>query len=169
MQRLHTMLTPLADRLHRLTLSACSLLLAVALGAELAGVVLRYGFGGGALWLQDLALWCFSALALLAIPVAIGLDAHVRVDLFRERMRPSLRARFDRLAILLLLFPLFGLLAWLTWPQAVAAWRIGETSQQIGGLAGYWLVRFVPAVAGALSLLQGAAHAMRTGDNGGRA
>lgn len=66
MQGPRTFLLSLAGTLHRLTVGACVLLLAVSLGAQLASVVLRYGFDTGSLWLQDLALWSFAALALFA-------------------------------------------------------------------------------------------------------
>lgn len=166
MRRFRSRLNALAGALHRLTVLACVALLAVALAGQGVTVVLRYGFDTGYLWLQDLSLWSFAALAMLAIPVAVALDAHVRVDLLRERMRPERRRRLDLWATILLMFPLFGALAWLAWPQAVAAWRIGEASPQIGGLAGFWLVRFVPVAAALLALVQAAARLGRDGGEG---
>lgn len=158
MQGPRTFLLSFAGTLHRLTVGACFVLLASSLGAQLATVVLRYGFDTGFLWLQDLALWCFSALAILAIPAGIAWDAHVRVDLIREHMAHGARWRIDVLAIILLLGPLFAVLVWLTLPEAVHSLRIGESSPQIGGLPGYWAIRFVPVLAAILALVQGAAR-----------
>ena len=158
----------LAAGLNRLTMLVCAGLLVVSLVAQLATVVLRYGFDAGSLWLQDLALWSISGLLMLAIAFAVGLDAHVRVDLARAAMTPAGRRRLDRIGALVLLVPLFGLIAWLTLPEAVGAWRVGESSPQIGGMPGYWLVRLVPVVAALLALVQGLARLCGAPDNGGR-
>ena len=168
MQRFHAPLQTLAAWLHRLTVLGCAGLLAVSLAAQLVTVILRYGFDTGFLWLQDLALWSFSALLMLAIPAALALDAHVRVDLFRERMSAAGRERLDRLSIPVLLFTLFGVLGWLTLPEAVEAWRIGEASPQIGGLPAFWIIRFVPVIAAVLALIQGAARLFGSNRNGDR-
>jgi TRAP-type mannitol/chloroaromatic compound transport system permease small subunit len=156
-----TFIYDLTDRLHRLTLVLCVGLLAVSLASQLVTVVLRYGFSRGYLWLQDLSLWSFSAMLMLAIPVALALDAHVRVDVLREAMTRKGRDWLDRFAIVFLLAPLFGLIGWLTLPEAVGAWQSGESSPQIGGLAGYWIVRWVPVIAAVLTLIQGAARLAR--------
>ncbi len=143
---------------HRATLAACLLALALAGSAQLASVVLRYGFGLGYLWLNDLAAWSFATLIILSLPVALALDANVRVDILRARQGARGRAAFDRLAIALLLAPLFVLLLWALLPQIAMSWRIGESSGQIGGLPFYFLIRSLPALAAGLMLLQGAAR-----------
>lgn len=143
---------------HRATLAACLLALAAAGSAQLASVALRYGLGLGYLWLNDLAAWSFATLIILSLPVALALDANVRVDLFRAGQGARSKAVLDRLAMALLLLPLFSLLIWSGLPQIAMSWRIGESSGQIGGLPGYFLIRSLPALSAGLMLLQGAAR-----------
>lgn len=83
-------------------------------------------------------------------------------------MSPEARRRVDRLATLFLLVPLFAVLAWLTVPEAVGSFRVGETSPQIGGLPGYWAVRFVPILAAVLALVQGIARVAGPQTDGAR-
>ncbi len=143
--------------IHRWTMAAAMSLLAVSLAAQFAVVVLRYGFDVGYLWLNDLGLWSFAAAAALGVPVAVALDANVRVDLFDASRAPARAAMLDRLAAMLLLV-FFLALFWLALPEAIASFRQGESSPQIGGLGFYWLVRGLLPLIAALSLLQGLAR-----------
>ena len=151
-------LVAIAAGAHRATLAACLFALGLAGAAQLASVALRYGFGLGYLWLNDLAAWSFAALIVLSLPVALAMDANVRVDILRARQGRRSQAIFDRLALVLLLFPLFSLLIWAAAPQILMSWKIGEASAQSGGLPGYFIVRTLPGIAAALMVLQGAAR-----------
>ena len=147
----------LAARAHRATKAICLGLVALLLGAELAIVLLRYALGVGFLELQDLAAYLFAAMVMLALPVALVDDRHVRVDVLRERQGPRARRRVDAAALLLLLLPAFALTLWLVMPEVRYAWEIREGSRETGGLGGVWLVKTVLPVACALMLLQGLA------------
>jgi len=146
-----------ARKLHRIVRALCVALAAGLLGVELAIVLLRYCLGAGFLELQDLAGYLFATLVALGLPVALADDAHVRVDVLRERQGPRLRRRVDAAGILLFLMPAFALTLWLVLPEVRYAWSIREGSRETGGLGGVWLVKSVLPVACALMLVQGMA------------
>jgi TRAP-type mannitol/chloroaromatic compound transport system permease small subunit len=140
------------------TLAACFLLLASLCVSQLSAVFLRYFLGQGYIWLGDVSAWSFAGLAMLSMPVALARDANIRVDILVEESGAKTKNRIDIAAIVLLLFPLFLLLAIGAFPQAVTSWRILESSPQIGGLPGYFLIRTMPVIAACLMLLQGLAR-----------
>lgn len=140
------------------TLTACLALLSILAVSQLSAVFLRYFMGQGFIWLGDVSAWSFAGLAMLSMPVALARDANIRVDVMVEGSGPTARRRVDLAAIVLLLFPMFLLLAVGALPQALTSWRILEASPQIGGLPGYFLVRTLPVIAAGLMLLQGLAR-----------
>ena len=133
--------------------------LAVCLAAQTLAVGLRYGFSTGIPWLSDLAAWSFAALVMFAIPVATGLDGHVRIDIFRESQTSRTRLWADRLATCLLLLPMAGIVVITGFPQFVSAFTGGEASLQAGGLPGHWIVRFLPLAGFCLAVVQALASA----------
>ena len=152
------------DGLHRLTRGVCIAALAVIVTGQLAVVILRYGFGIGFLELQDAVAYAFAALVVLGLPVALYDDAHVRVDVFRERQSQRVRARFDLAGLALFLVPVFGLTLWYVWPDIAYSWSIREGSIETGGLPGFFLVKTCLPIACVLMLLQGVARAIRPAD-----
>lgn len=145
-----------ANVLHRFNIAICVLLMLVLFGAQITIVILRYSFGVGFLELQDLAAYSFAMLAVLSVPVALRLDRHVRVDIFRSRQEKTLRRRFDQCAIILMLFPVFALTLYLVLPQVAYSWSIFEGGVETGGLPGYFLIKTALPVMCALMLIQGA-------------
>jgi tripartite ATP-independent transporter DctM subunit len=64
----------------------CVLLLAALLGVVLTAVVLRYGFGGGFLGSDELAVWLNVALVAAGAPLAVNSALAMRLDVFTQRM-----------------------------------------------------------------------------------
>lgn len=152
------LLLALARVAHVVTAGLCAALLLWVASGELLVVVLRYVFGVGFLELQDSVAYAFGALAVLAIPLAVHDDAHVRVDVLRERQGSTARRRTDLAAFALFLVPVFGFALWSVWPEIVFSWSIREGSVETGGLPGYFLVKSVLPLASLLTILQGAAR-----------
>ena len=144
--------------LHHLTLGLAFLALFLCLCGQAMVVLLRYGFSFGFPWLSDMASWSFAAFVMLAIPVALAADGHVRIDIFRERQTGRQRIMTDYWATCLLLVPLACVIVETTWPQAVAAYAGSETSLQAGGLPGHWAIRLLPAIAFILAVVQAVAR-----------
>ncbi|OIP87568.1 MAG: C4-dicarboxylate ABC transporter permease [Rhodobacterales bacterium CG2_30_65_12] len=131
----------LANRLHRMVLGLSIVLFAVMFTAQLVIVLMRYVMGVGFLELQDLVTYCFSALVVLTIPLALRLDRHVRVDILRTRFSRRRNARIDRAGHILFALPVFGLLLWNALPLVSSSWAILEGSRETGGLGGLFVVK----------------------------
>ena len=54
-------------------------------------VILRYFFGVGWIWLQEIILWMHALIFLLVAPYALEEDAHVRVDVFYRKWSKKIK------------------------------------------------------------------------------
>lgn len=147
----------LCAMLHRSTLSVCLILLVLLLVSQVSVVILRYCFGAGFLELQDFTAYVFASLVTLSIPVALVLDRHVRVDVWREHQSALLQRLMDRLGIVVLLLPVFLLSLYLVYPDIAYAWQIREGSRETGGLPGVYLVKSLFPLSCILMVMQGIA------------
>lgn len=120
-------------------------------------VILRYGLNLGWVALQESVLWLNGALILLGAAYALRHDAHVRVDIFYARLGPRGRAWTDLLGTVLLLWPLCAVWTWVCLDYVAASWRMGESSQEAGGLPGVFLLKSLLLCAPVLLALQGLA------------
>ena len=154
----------IADAVNSANRIVCALLMVAIVVAQLLVVVLRYVFATGFLELQDTVAYAFAVLVVLSIPVALRADLHVRVDIFRERQTIATRRRFDRMAVAVLLIPVFGLTLVHAMPGVIYSWTIMEGSVETGGLPGYFLVKTALPLTCALMILQGVAAMLATGD-----
>jgi len=145
-----------ANKVHQITGWACVLLLFVLISTEILVVALR-SISIGFLSLQDLGHYAFALLVLFAIPYAVRLDRHVRVDILRRRQGLAIQRKVDISAYLFLLFPVFALVLFLVLPDLIYSWVNSERSPQIGGLPFYYLVKTGVPLSCILICVQGAA------------
>ena len=158
MRHLFLRLSALVDRATRaLCMSAVGLLVVTMLTI----VVLRYGFGTGSIWLQNFATYSFAVFIILAVPVCMARDGHVRVEVLSERLSPGDRRGADAVATLLFLIPVFGLVIWAYWPNVMYSLSTLEGSSETGGLPGRFIVRSCVVVGAALMIVQGIAAVLR--------
>lgn len=96
--------------------------------------LIRYAFSMGSnAWLE--AQWYLFGLAVfLGAPMLLKLNEHVRVDVIYGGRSPRTQAWIDLLGLLLVLMPLCGIVAWLSWPFVVLSWQQHEVSASAGGL-----------------------------------
>lgn len=127
--------------LYRVTLTICVGLFGVMFAAQLVIVLMRYVMGVGFLELQDMVTYSFSALVVLTIPLAAGMDRHVRVDILRSRFSLKTNHKIDQFGHVLFTLPVFGLMLVNAWPLVGASWAILEGSRETGGLPGMFLVK----------------------------
>jgi TRAP-type mannitol/chloroaromatic compound transport system permease small subunit len=125
-------------------------------------VVARYFFDAGWIWLQESVTWMHALVFMLAAAWTLGLDEHVRVDVFYRDMAPRRRALVDLTGVLLLLIPFCLFLLVVSWDYVSASWRVGEASREAGGLPGLFLLKSVMLVMPVLLILQGVALAARS-------
>ncbi len=144
-----------ADLLYRVTLVICIALFGVMFAAQIAIVLMRYVMGVGFLELQDMVTYSFSALVVLTIPLAAGMDRHVRVDILRSRFSNLTNHRIDQWGHVLFTLPVFGLMLLNAWPLVSASWAIFEGSRETGGLPGMFIVKSTVVVMCILVLVLG--------------
>lgn len=82
----------------------------------------RYVFDAPTVWAFDVAYMANGAVFLLGVAYVLREDAHIRIDVLRNR----LPARFGRgvqgVAYLLVLAPFFGMLSWIAASHTWRAW-----------------------------------------------
>ena len=103
-------------------------------------VVMRYAFGFGRIWIQELSTWAHAFVFLLAAAYTLKHDEHVRVDVFYRAASLRRRALIDLLGTLLLLIPVCLVVLWASWGYVATAWAIGESSGETGGLPALYLL-----------------------------
>lgn len=118
-----------------------------------AVVGLRYGLGVGAITAQEGVMYLHSALFLLGASCALGVDGHVRVDIFYRRFSDRQKAWVNALGHTLFTLPLCLLIGITCWGYVAESWAIREVSPEPGGIPAVFLLKsFIPAMAGLLFL-----------------
>lgn len=126
-----------------------------------AVVILRYGFGFGRIYLQEIITYLHATVFMLAAAWTLRLDGHVRMDVLYRSLKPHARAWVDLAGSVFLLLPTAGLLFWLSYGYAEKAWVLGEASRETDGLPFLYLLKTVIPVASGLLLLQGLADILQ--------
>lgn len=108
-------------------------------------VALRYFFNAGSMAMQELEWHCFAALFLLGTAYTLKENAHVRVDIFYDRMSITEKAYVNLFGILFFLIPFATILIYSSWDFVFYSFKIGESSPDPGGLpARYILKALIP-------------------------
>lgn len=161
---LHPSLSALADRIDRLTASIgrgaawCALFIVLV---EVAVVLMRYVLGIGSIWLQESVIYGHAALFMLAAAWTLGVNRHVRVDIFYAAAPPRRKALIDLIGTLVFLFPFCLALLWLSLPYVGRSFAILERSREASGLPLVFVLKaLIPLFAGLLAL-QGIAQLIR--------
>jgi TRAP-type mannitol/chloroaromatic compound transport system permease small subunit len=135
-----------------------------ALGVVLvcfAVVALRYLFSIGFIWMQDLYVWLNGMMFTGIAAYALLRGQHVRVDIFYRPATPRTKAWIDLLGCLLLLLPFVAVILLWSWNFVARSWQFSESSGNVGGLPGLYVLKsFIILFAITLGL-QGIAMALR--------
>jgi len=138
-------------------------------------VIFRYAFAagigwvqqlykgiGGTIWLQELYIWTHAAAFMLGAGYTYMADKHVRVDVIYANRSPRAKAWLDLVSTIVFLFPWIFVLGYFAWPYVLSSWQLWETSQQVGGMPGLYVLKSVILVFCGLMLLQGLAMCARS-------
>ena len=129
------------DRVLTVVGRVASWLWVVLLGVIIVNVTLRYLFREGRIELEELQ-WHLNAVAfLLAIAYAYRVDAHIRIDLVSNRLRPRLQVWIELYGTLLLLLPFIVAVLVFSWPFVAHSWQVSEISSSPGGLPFRWFLK----------------------------
>ena len=127
-------------------------LLAILISA--GNAVVRYALHTSSNAWLEMQWYLGSAVFLICGAYTLRHNQHVRVDVLSARWSPRTRAWVEIFGTLVLLFPVAGIVLWLSWPVFVDAWRSGEVSTNANGLV-LWPARLLVPVGFALLLVQG--------------
>lgn len=122
---------------------ACAwLTLFLVLGTAVV-VVLRYGFGIGAIALQESVMYAHALVFMGAAAWTLQRGGHVRVDIFYQKFSQPRQALVDLFGHLFFLLPVCLFLAWNSWDYVSSSWATREASSEAGGLAFVYLQKSI--------------------------
>lgn len=117
-------------------------------------------YGNNANAFLELQWYMFAAMVLLGGPYTLKMNEHVRVDLVYGMVSDRARIWIDIVGGLLFLLPICIILIYFTWPWFMDSYRIGEQSNNAGGLL-RWPVKLILPVGFGLMALQGVSEIIK--------
>ena len=118
-------------------------------------VFIRYALHTGYVWMQELYVWTHAAAFMLGAGYTLMANKHVRVDIAYARASPRTQAWLDLFSTLVFLFPWVILLTYFAWPYVMTSWALWETSSQVGGMPGLYVMKTIILLFAGLMFLQG--------------
>lgn len=115
----------------------------------------KYGFqipGFGSTKLQEAEWHTHAVLFLFCLGMAYLKDAHVRIDLVRDRMGARVQSWIEIIGCLIFLIPYACLVLYYGYDFVLRAWNTGERSSALTGLDNRWAIK-ASLLAGFLLLL----------------
>ncbi len=106
-------------------------------------VILRYVFGFGAIWMQELYVWTHAIVFLLGSGYTLLHNGHVRIDLIYRTASSRYKAIIDVLGCLIFALPVLYIIFNKSIPMVERSWRVFEKSAEAGGLPGLFLFKSV--------------------------
>ena len=155
MQRIAGAVDAFVDRIGR---AASWLTLAIVV-LMASNVLLRYAFGIGSVWSQELEWHLLAPLVLVGMTYALNKGEHVRVDVLYAGYSPRTQAAVDMLTAVLAV-AMAVLLIRYSIPYVMQSYNIGEISQDPGGLTHRWLLKALIPLGFALFALQAGAQGL---------
>ncbi len=125
-------------------------------------VVQRYIFATSYVWMQDLYIWLNGAMFTAVAGFALLRDDHVRVDIFYRPAKMRTRALTDLIGVFLFLLPFTGVVYVYSMPFVLRAWGHYESSANVGGMPGLFILKSFVIAFVVLIALQGVAMVIRS-------
>lgn len=145
----------LIDKINKWLGNAVAWLVVLMVLGTLYNVVARYFFSSYSIILGELVSIMNAMVFLLASPLLLYLDKHVRVDVFYSQLSVKKQAAVDLFGTLFFLLPLCGFVLFYSWHYVLSSWQILEESSQTGGLPGLFLVKSLIIMVAVLLFFQG--------------
>lgn len=144
------------------TLGISMTLAILMIGVQILVIIGRYMFDWSASWANELIIYSFAGMFLLAAGSALKHDAHVRVDILRESMSAKGRSYVDLAGLYLFLLPICFLIIWASIsPSFIRSWAQFEGSRESDGLPLTYIFKTLVPLFAILLSLQGLSQALR--------
>ena len=137
----HTRFSYRVDRGIRLFGNLLSFVWLLLLAVIVVNVIMRYLFSEGRIEFEEIQWHLYAMGFLFGLLVAYANDAHIRVDVVRERLSSQTQAWIELYGILLLLLPFIVLVLVSAVPLVTYSFANSEVSQAPGGLGHRWLIK----------------------------
>ena len=124
-------------------------------------VVARYVFGVGSLHAQEAVVYLHAVIFMLAAAYTLSDDGHVRVDIIYRSASLRYKAWVDLLGAVALLIPVAIIITVASWGYVANSWRIMESSMEVSGIPGVFLLKTLIPVFAILMGAQGLVMALR--------
>ena len=128
---------------------------------QFAGVIMRYVFGIGSVWMQEAIAYIFASLFMLTVAWGFVAEAHVRVDIWHAGASPRAKAIVELLGTLVFLWPVAILLAVVAVPYVGRSIAILEGSRETSGIPAVFVLKSEILVFAFLLVLQGLSQVIR--------
>lgn len=122
-------------------IASAMLLLPLLIGVRVYEIVMRKLFDAPSAFLQFIEWEAFTLLVLLSLGFAYVRNAHVRVDILRDRLSGRARAAIELAGFLLFMLPFALVVIVYGAEYAADSWRHGERSALAWGRPLRWLVK----------------------------
>lgn len=136
-----TALSRWIDALLRRLEAGVSWIWLLLLAVIVVNVVARYAFGQGRIEFEELQWHLYAVGFLMGIATGVAADAHVRVDVLRERFSLRTRAWIELYGLVLLLLPFVLLVLVYGVPFVARSFASAEVSVSAGGLPQRFLIK----------------------------
>lgn len=143
------------DALNEVVGRSVAWLLAAMVVLQVVIVILRYVFKLGHPAGQDLMIYMHAITFMTLAGYTLRHDAHVRVDIVYRGAAVRTKAWIDLAGTLLFLWPMTGVMLWMSWPYVASAWAIREGSDALSGLQFTYVLKTFILVFPLLLALQG--------------
>lgn len=136
-------------------------------------VLMRYVFGVGSIKLQDSIIYIHAFILMMLCAYTLLKGGHVRLDLIYANFGRRGRAALDVLGAIIYLFPMTIFIFFGSIDYVQRSWRVFESSREMSGLPGIFLVKTSILCFAGLLFLQGisligrAVQTMRAPDDTG--
>ena len=125
-----------------------------------ANAVVRKAFNVSSNSFLEIQWYFFSAVFLFLAGYTLMRNDHVRIDVVAGRLSKRAQTWIDIVGTVFFLFPMAGLLMWLSWPVFVDAYQRHEISTNAGGLV-IWPARLLVPIGFLLLLIQGVSELIK--------
>ncbi len=110
---------------------------------------------------QDLEWHLHAALFLLCLGFAYVRNAHVRIELVRERFSPEVKAWLELVGSVVFLLPYAAIVLYFSFEFAMRSYDMNEVSASLTGLSHRWVIKAFVPIGMVLLLLAGASVVIR--------
>lgn len=141
------------DKITELIGRSASYVILPMVGLTFGIVVLRYGFGFGRVWLQELVIYLHATFLMLGISYGLLKNTHVRVDVFKTYFKPKTQIWIEIMGALVFIIPMSTLIFYKSLPYVYQSLVILESSPDAGGLPGRFILKaLIPIFCGLIFL-----------------